>query len=665
MTTWGRDSSEQDRPSLVSVHHWLLLVAPPIAGSRFLAPSVCPELSMGNSSNKPAPAAAAMPREGAAHFHKLEEDIMCSICLHELQEPVSIACGHTFCRACISSYWSMTQLCGYRCPECRSICPKDQLIPVHRLRNLVTKVQLVKEELARKEKEAPVHLVYSDSAGKLQVDDEAVTRLFLSDEVSSYPACLICVIGEKRRGKSFLLNYILRALSCLEQKQSPGLGSEHDDLEGFGWEAGTNGVTKGIWIWSRPFILERAGEKMAVYVVDTEGSLDLQGDRETSIKLSALSMVLSSYLIFNVSSSLKTTEMDYLEVYLHISELTGKSFLLNSLQHLDILVRDWHDPEKCGRIAGREYIDRETETLRKRSEHRQVFETLRSPSVSCSVLPNPGKGVVRPSGKGRLSEMDEDFRRELTCYITELVRGVWKHRKTDIHGEHVTCVCLGEILKEFVSVLRNEQYRFMTPAEMFCAFENQKIKTRFLRLFEDFKESEVLSDSLFKVLGVRPQRMKEKVEDKVSHLLADYEMRIVNCGITGKQTLVDEMKSELQEKQEALCAEYSKKFTKCAVGVGLAVGGGVLSLAGGVVGAAVAATVLAAEAVTILGSTTATMVASVVGGSVAMGAIGGGVGAGVGKAIGQREKKKQEKATGESLSQETTTDTELLVNKDQ
>ncbi|XP_063286937.1 RING finger protein 112 isoform X2 [Pelobates fuscus] len=607
-----------------------------------------------------------MPHDVSSHFHKLEEDITCSICLFELDQPVSITCGHTFCEKCISSYWDNTQLLGSRCPECRMICPRDQLIPVHRLRNLITNVQLVvKEEQARKEyRDGPIQLVFTDSSGKLQLDETAVTSLFLNDNVSNYPACLICVIGEKRRGKSFLMNYILRALRSREQNQPPSLGGHDDALEGFDWKAGTDGVTKGIWIWSRPFIVEKAGEKMAVYVVDTEGSLDLDGDRETSIKLSALSMILSSYLIFNVNSNLKTTELDYLEIYLTISELTGKSFSLNNLQHLDILVRDWQNFEKCGRGPGREYIDHVTERLRKGPEHRLVFETLRSPSVTGFLLPNPGKGVLRSSGLGKLSDMDEEFRNLLTDYITELVRGIWQYKRSDIHGDIVTCARLGDVLKEFVNILQNEKYRFSSPVEMFHTFENQKIANDAVKKFQSFKETEVPpGTSVFKVLGIKPGDMRSKTDKIASRLLDEYASRLVGCTDRDKQELVEEMKSNLQNEQEKFCADYSKRFTKCAVTVGVAVGGGVLSLAGGVVGAAVAGTVLAAEAITILGSTTATMVASMVGGSLTMGAIGGGVGAGVGKAIGNREKKKQETPVEEGSSQESSNDKERLVKK--
>ncbi|KAG8429768.1 hypothetical protein GDO86_019284 [Hymenochirus boettgeri] len=614
---------------------------------------------MGNGNKKQ----AAMQKEGAVCFLKLEEDITCSVCLSELTEPVSITCGHTFCKKCITAYWEIPTPWGYRCPECRKVCPKDQLIPVHRLRNLVTKVQLVvKEEQAKKENPPfAIPLVYMDELGKLQADESAVQTCFLSSEVSDYPVCLICVIGEKRRGKSFLMNYILRTLYSQEKGQAISLGSDDEPLNGFEWRAGTEGVTKGIWIWNKPFILERNGEKLAVFVLDTEGSLDIESSRDTSIKLSALSIILSSYVIFNVNASLKTTELDYLEMYLYVAELTGKAFDLQYLQHLDILIRDWHDPVNCGREDAQAYINRETEKLRKTPQYPFVLNTLRSPSVRCCLLPHPGKGLMGNS-MGRLSDMDEDFRNRLTSYVPELVRGIWRHIKTDIHGETVTCAQLEGKLKEFVNLLQNEQYSFASPLQMFFTFENRKNMNNVKKNFQGFMDS-LAPDSFspFKILALTPGKLKSKISEEASRFLAVYEETIKGDDAHDKQLLMDEMKCILSETEEKFYNKYSKRFKKCAVGIGCAVGGGVLSLAGGVVGAAVAGTILAAEGVAILGSTTAAVATGALSGTLISGAIGTGVGAGVGAGVGGAIAKRKEETSEEEDSSAAGGDTQRLV----
>ncbi|KFR17448.1 Tripartite motif-containing protein 65, partial [Opisthocomus hoazin] len=36
---------------------------------------------------------------------KLEEKLVCSICLELFRVPVTLPCGHNFCKHCISNHW--------------------------------------------------------------------------------------------------------------------------------------------------------------------------------------------------------------------------------------------------------------------------------------------------------------------------------------------------------------------------------------------------------------------------------------------------------------------------------------------------------------------------------------------------------------------------------
>ncbi|XP_026225633.1 E3 ubiquitin-protein ligase TRIM17-like [Anabas testudineus] len=45
-----------------------------------------------------------------------EDQFLCSVCLDVFTEPVSIPCGHNFCKACISRHWEGKQQC--QCPLC-------------------------------------------------------------------------------------------------------------------------------------------------------------------------------------------------------------------------------------------------------------------------------------------------------------------------------------------------------------------------------------------------------------------------------------------------------------------------------------------------------------------------------------------------------------------
>uniref|UniRef100_A0A8C3FQM2 RING-type domain-containing protein n=1 Tax=Chrysemys picta bellii TaxID=8478 RepID=A0A8C3FQM2_CHRPI len=81
-------------------------------------------------------------------MERLREDVTCSICLDVLDNPVSIECGHNFCRGCLMAHWHGVSAQVSQCPECRAPCSRDRMTPDTRLRALVEKItEPLREEM--------------------------------------------------------------------------------------------------------------------------------------------------------------------------------------------------------------------------------------------------------------------------------------------------------------------------------------------------------------------------------------------------------------------------------------------------------------------------------------------------------------------------------------
>ncbi|XP_070778161.1 E3 ubiquitin-protein ligase TRIM39-like isoform X2 [Enoplosus armatus] len=73
-----------------------------------------------------------------------EDQFSCSICLEVFNNPVSTPCGHSFCQACISSYWDGGRRGGgggtkfYQCPLCKESFPKRPELHINRTLKEIT-----------------------------------------------------------------------------------------------------------------------------------------------------------------------------------------------------------------------------------------------------------------------------------------------------------------------------------------------------------------------------------------------------------------------------------------------------------------------------------------------------------------------------------------------
>lgn len=114
----------------------------------------------------------------------LHKEATCSICLEYFQDPVSIPCGHSFCRVCITQCWKERST-NFSCPQCREIALQRNFRPNRELGNVV---EITKRLSARALKGAA-----GDGEAACEKHHEAL-KLFCSQEEA-----LICYICRESR----------------------------------------------------------------------------------------------------------------------------------------------------------------------------------------------------------------------------------------------------------------------------------------------------------------------------------------------------------------------------------------------------------------------------------------------------------------------------------
>eukprot|EP00062_Callorhinchus_milii_P027265 gi/632990354/ref/XP_007884130.1/ PREDICTED: nuclear factor 7, brain-like [Callorhinchus milii] len=116
------------------------------------------------------------------------EEIICPVCLDFFTDPVSLGCGHNFCRSCVTRSWEKQEInC---CAVCQETFPEKNLTASWALASLAEK--------ARK-----LGLTPTQTENKLHCEKHR-EELKLFCESDKKLLCVVCSHGQEHRGHSFL-----------------------------------------------------------------------------------------------------------------------------------------------------------------------------------------------------------------------------------------------------------------------------------------------------------------------------------------------------------------------------------------------------------------------------------------------------------------------------
>ncbi|CAN8013774.1 unnamed protein product [Ixodes persulcatus] len=244
---------------------------------------------------------------------------------------------------------------------------------------------------------------------------------------------------------------------------------------------GSDPHTEGIVFWSHLFRATTADKKkVAVLLVDTQGSFGTSSSTAVSVHIFALSVLISSIQVFNVMRNLQLDHLQHLQMYYKYGKyVQGLEGGTSGFQLCVFLVRDWQWPKQhefgweggerlLQKILGVESKNKATDELR---DLRIYFKTCLS-SRNCFLMPSPGLTDDGCSLNGAVKGITPSFNE----HLRDFVRGVLSPSKLvvkTVDGEPITASELCKFVEKMTPMFSSEKLPvpglMVVKAAEFCA----------------------------------------------------------------------------------------------------------------------------------------------------------------------------------------------------
>ncbi|XP_071358967.1 E3 ubiquitin-protein ligase TRIM21-like [Trachinotus anak] len=112
-----------------------------------------------------------------------EDQFLCSICLDVFTDPVTITCGHNFCKSCITEHWNISV--HHQCPLCKEVFDRR---PALRVNTFIS-------EMAAQFRETVQTRASSRSEQRCANPEEVLCDVCTGTRLKAMKSCLVCLVS--------------------------------------------------------------------------------------------------------------------------------------------------------------------------------------------------------------------------------------------------------------------------------------------------------------------------------------------------------------------------------------------------------------------------------------------------------------------------------------
>lgn len=171
------------------------------------------------------------------------------------------------------------------------------------------------------------------------------------------------------------------------------------DIEGFKWRDDQIPEMSGIWMWSEIFTHDFVnGEKVAIILLDAQGTLDSESNIHDYTSIFALNTILSSIQCYNLMNNIREDDLQLLNLFIEYGRQALERGEPKPFQYFLFIIRDWQYSNAINYgWHGQQVIDGIfNENRNHTAEMRRLRHKLQSSfqEIAAFLMPSPGYEIA-------------------------------------------------------------------------------------------------------------------------------------------------------------------------------------------------------------------------------------------------------------------------------